>query len=213
MVSSAGNGVARATADQILITVPSGAHALSPEQIEQVLLVARVVVQGASVDETRWQVIRQLAERSFIRSLDPMTLTGDTMVFEQTDDNVAETVLRYERALSDVARAREESVTEVREARHRLLMHRDHVIGTEAEIGRINRDVVRLNSDLVKSRKRLRALTQRRDALTDRVSSLQARLTSFQRRNKELRAENDRLVAAGVPLSRLVLRRIRRTRG
>ena len=33
---------------------------------------------------------------------------------------------------------------EVVNARHSLLVNRDHVVGTEAEIGRLNRDIIRM---------------------------------------------------------------------
>ena len=102
---------------------------------------------------------------------------------------------------------------EVIEARHRLLVNRDHVIGTEAEIGRLNRDVLRLQAEVNASRKRIRALQKRKNGLKDRAEDLQAKLTAARRRTQELRAELDSRAAAAVPFSRRVLRRLRRGRG
>ena len=65
---------------------------------------------------------------------------------------------------------------EVIEARHRLLVHRDHVVGTEAEIGRLNRDVLRLQAEVITSRKKIRALQKRKNGLMSRNADLQAKL-------------------------------------
>ena len=98
---------------------------------------------------------------------------------------------------------------EVVDARHSLLVNRDHVVGTEAEIGRLNRDVLRMQAELVASRKRIRALQNRKKGLMTRTRDLEAKLKAARTRNQQLREELDRQVAARVPLSRRVVRRLR----
>ncbi len=102
---------------------------------------------------------------------------------------------------------------EVIQARHRLLVNRDHVIGTEAEIGRLNRDVLRLQAEVITSRKKIRALQKRKNGLMERVEDLQAKLTAARRRTQALRAELDSQAAAAVPFTRRFARRLRRGRG
>ena len=98
---------------------------------------------------------------------------------------------------------------EVVDARHSLLVNRDHVVGTEAEIGRLNRDILRMQTELVASRKRIRALQNRKKGLMTRTRDLEAKLKAARSRNQQLREELDRQVAARVPLSRRVVRRLR----
>jgi predicted nucleic acid-binding Zn-ribbon protein len=98
---------------------------------------------------------------------------------------------------------------EVVDARHSLLVNRDHVVGTEAEIGRLNRDILRMQTELVASRKRIRALQNRKKGLITRTRDLEAKLKAARTRNQQLREELDRQVAARVPLSRRVVRRLR----
>lgn len=98
---------------------------------------------------------------------------------------------------------------EVLDARHSLLVNRDHVIGTEAEIGRLNRDLLRLQGELITARRRITALQKRKDGLVTRNKDLRAKLTAARSRTQALRSELDRQVAAGVPLSRRIARRLR----
>jgi chromosome segregation ATPase len=98
---------------------------------------------------------------------------------------------------------------EVVDARHSLLVNRDHVVGTEAEIGRLNRDILRMQTELVASRKRIRALQNRKKGLMTRTRDLETRLKAARSRNQQLSEELDRQVAARVPLSRRVVRRLR----
>lgn len=98
---------------------------------------------------------------------------------------------------------------EVVDARHSLLVNRDHVVGTEAEIGRLNRDILRMHTELVASRKRIRALQNRKKGLMARTRDLETKLKAARSRNQQLREELDRQVAARVPLSRRVVRRLR----
>ena len=98
---------------------------------------------------------------------------------------------------------------EVVEARHSLLVNRDHVVGTEAKIGRLNRDILRMQAELVASRKKIRALQNRKKGLIARTRDLETKLKAARSRNQQLREELDRQVAARVPLSRRVVRRLR----
>ncbi len=98
---------------------------------------------------------------------------------------------------------------EVIEARHRLLVHRDHVVGTEAEIGRLNRDILRLQAEVIGSRKKIRDLQKRKNGLMSRNSDLQAKLAAARKATQQLRADLERERAARVPLSRRVVRRLR----
>ena len=98
---------------------------------------------------------------------------------------------------------------EVVDARHSLLVNRDHVVGTEAEIGRLNRDILRMQAELVASRKKIRALQNRKKGLIARTRDLETKLKAARSRNQQLREELDRQVAARVPLSRRVVRRLR----
>ena len=113
---------------------------------------------------------------------------------------------------SDLARLEQDNEAlraEVLEARHRLLVNRDHVVGTEAEIGRLNRDILKLQAEVIASRKKVRALQKRKSGLMSTNADLQAKLTAARRRTQELRAELDRQVAARVPLSRRIAGRLR----
>lgn len=98
---------------------------------------------------------------------------------------------------------------EVLDARHSLLVNRDHVVGTEAEIGRLNRDILRMQAELVASRKKIRALQKRKNGLMARTRDLESKLRAARMRNRRLSEELDRQVEARVPLSRRVVRRLR----
>lgn len=98
---------------------------------------------------------------------------------------------------------------EVLDARHSLLVNRDHVVGTEAEIGRLNRDILRMQAELVASRKKIRALQKRKNGLMSRTRDLEAKLRTARSRNQQMRDELDRQIAARVPLSRRVVQRLR----
>ena len=111
--------------------------------------------------------------------------------------------------IAELERDNEALRLEAVEARHSLLVNRDHVIGTEAEIGRLNRDVLRMQAELVASRKKIRALQKRKNGLLDRTSELQGKLTAARSRVQSLQAELERQQAARVPLSRRVARRLR----
>lgn len=114
-----------------------------------------------------------------------------------------------ESRLAQLERENQDLRAEVIEARHRLLVNRDHVVGTEAEIGRLNRDVLRLQAEVVTSRKKVRALQKRKNGLMKRNEVLQGKLAAAQARTRTLRTELDREMAARVPLSRKIVRRLR----
>lgn len=98
---------------------------------------------------------------------------------------------------------------EVIEARHSLLVNRDHVVGTEAEIGRLNRDVLRLHQELATSRKRIAALQKRKNGLLARNEDLQTKLAAVRSRAGNMRAELDSRAPSEVSLSRRIARRLR----
>lgn len=98
---------------------------------------------------------------------------------------------------------------EVVEARHRLLVNRDHVVGTEAEIGRLNRDVMRLQVELNESRKKVRALQTRKRALQDKVSDLQGKLATTRARVRTLSGQLEQRPVAAPSFTRRVARRLR----
>ncbi|MCW2739087.1 hypothetical protein, partial [Nocardioides sp.] len=65
---------------------------------------------------------------------------------------------------------------EVAEARHRLLTVQDHIMGLEAENGRLNRDLTRVTMELRQLRRRTKTLTQQRDEARTRLQDVRARL-------------------------------------
>ncbi len=104
---------------------------------------------------------------------------------------------------------------EVLETRHSLLVRRDHVVGTEAEIGRLNRQVMRLADESRQASKRVSSLTKRKDNLTDRVGNLRGRVATLSERNKRLErriSELETQSAGQVTLTRRVVARLRRGR-
>lgn len=101
---------------------------------------------------------------------------------------------------------------EVLEARHTLLVNRDHVVGTEAEIGRLNRDVMQLTSKLQQATKRVSALERRKGSLLDKVEQLRTELGRARARNKALDGrvrELQQQAASQVSFTRKVARRLR----
>jgi predicted nucleic acid-binding Zn-ribbon protein len=111
--------------------------------------------------------------------------------------------------LAQLERENQDLRAEVIEARHRLLVNRDHVVGTEAEIGRLNRDVLRMQGELITARKKIRALQKDKSGLVGRNQDLRSKLQATRARAESLRAALDREVAARVPLSRTIVRRLR----
>lgn len=120
---------------------------------------------------------------------------------------------QVELRIAELERENEAMRREVLDARHSLLVNRDHVVGTEAEIGRLNRDILRMQQELITSRKKIRALQKRKDGLMTRNEDLQAKLAAARSRGQAMRAELDRQSSARVPLSRRIARRLRGGRG
>ena len=71
---------------------------------------------------------------------------------------------------------------EVAQARHAVLVNRDHIVGLEAQNGRLQRDLSLLTLELKKTQRRLRAVTMRRDELTQRLQQARQRLQRAQAR-------------------------------
>lgn len=101
---------------------------------------------------------------------------------------------------------------EVLESRHALLLNRDHIVGVEAEIGRLNADVIRLTTELNTAARRVTALSKRKDGLSDKASRLRTQLRTAQSRNQRLVsrvAELEQRPQAPESLTRRVARRLR----
>jgi septal ring factor EnvC (AmiA/AmiB activator) len=166
--------------------------------------------------DDRARLAAELATRSFHRHHDPdvVNVSPAAMLFARGDAGPADLVGRYERMVADVLRCcdaeRDALQDEVLAARQALLVNRDHVVGTEAEVGRVNRDVVRLTHELAETRKRVRALTRRRDDLTERVETLRARLAAVQKREARLSRRVQELDASsrGSSTARRIARRL-----
>lgn len=94
---------------------------------------------------------------------------------------------------------------EVAEARHRVLTVQDHVVGLEAENGRLNRDLTRVTTELRQARRRAKKLTEQRDDLRRRLDDLRPRLE----RNRARVAELEGGGAARPSIARRVARRVR----
>lgn len=114
-----------------------------------------------------------------------------------------------ESRLDELERDNQAMRREVLEARHSLLVNRDHVVGTEAEIGRLNRDILRMQQELITARKKIRGLQKDKSSLVRRNQDLRTKLGAARSRSQSLHAELDRERAARVPLSRKVVRRLR----
>ncbi len=183
------------------------------------------------------QWIASFAERGFYRrtDVDLSFLTPWAVLLERVDLTPHQLVQRYEARLSAVLgelvekreallesyratpAADQEAVVEewereVLEARHALLLNRDHVVGVEAEIGRLNHDVIRLTSDLNTATRRVSALDKRKAGLSDKVSRLRAQLRTAQSRNQRLTSrltELEQRAQAPTSFARRVARRLR----
>lgn len=75
---------------------------------------------------------------------------------------------------------------EVLAARHQLPVSRDHVVGVEAETGRLQRDLAALGRELFVERRRVKNLTKRRDELRERLAQARTRLEASQKRVEAL---------------------------
>ncbi|MBD3926646.1 methyltransferase domain-containing protein [Nocardioides cavernae] len=94
---------------------------------------------------------------------------------------------------------------DVAQARHAVLVNRDHVIGLEAENGRLNRDLTRVTMELRQLRRRTKSLAQQRDELRQRVQDLRTRLD----RNRARVAELESTGTGRPSIARRAARRVR----
>jgi uncharacterized protein (DUF3084 family) len=69
---------------------------------------------------------------------------------------------------------------EVAEARHHLLTVQDHIVGLEAENGRLNRDLIRVTAELRQLRKRVKNLTGQRDDLRAKLQDVRTRVAQLE---------------------------------
>lgn len=79
--------------------------------------------------------------------------------------------------LDEVARWEEE----VLKSRHQMLVNRDHIIGVEAELGRVNRDLLKVRKNMVAAQRRVSLLVKRRDALRKKVARSQRQAKAARR--------------------------------
>ena len=96
---------------------------------------------------------------------------------------------------------------ELAQARHAVLTNRDHVIGLEAQNGRLQRDLSLVTLELKKMQRRVKGLAKRRDELTARLQDTRQRLERNRKRVLELEAAPPPQAS----LTRRAARRIRRT--
>ncbi|HEY0642426.1 MAG TPA: methyltransferase domain-containing protein [Nocardioides sp.] len=96
---------------------------------------------------------------------------------------------------------------EVAQHRHASLVSRDHVIGLEAENGRLERDLSLVMLELRKLQRRVKGLTKRREELTANLRETRQRLE----RNRKRVAQLEAAPAPQASLTRRVARRVRRT--
>ncbi len=92
--------------------------------------------------------------------------------------------------------------TEVAEARHHLLTVQDHIVGLEAENGRLHRDLTRVTMELRQQRKRTKNLLKQRDDARTRLQDLRTRLDRNRARVAELEQRRP-------SVARRVVRRVR----
>jgi hypothetical protein len=143
-----------------------------------------------------------LAEAGWFRraDVDLAGLSPRAAVFEKRDVSARTLVERYERLLGDGPAA------EVLEARHRLLVNRDHVVGLEGEVGRANAHVARLVGELRRAERRAERLDRRVEQQARRIESLQAKGAGQERRTPPPAPP----VPPAPSFSRRVARRVRR---
>ena len=96
---------------------------------------------------------------------------------------------------------------EVTRARHAVLRNRDHVVGLEAQNGRLQRDLSLMTLELKKTQRRVKGLAKRRDELTARLEDTRQRLERNRKRVRELESAS----TSEGSLPRRAARRIRRT--
>lgn len=102
---------------------------------------------------------------------------------------------------TEVDRLREE----LADTRHRLLTVQDHVIGLEAENGRLHRDLIRVTTELRQLRKRVKNLSGQRDDLRAKLQDTRTRLE----RNRSRVAELESGRTARPSIARRAARKVR----
>ena len=170
----------------------------------------RVVVIGdldpSSIDD--------LLTQGHVRRTDVETTASGQRIslWERLDLSAAEVARHYERVLAAYEERAVRGEAQAIQSRHRLLIQRDHAVGTEAEIGRLNRDIISLSDKLSYATKRGKALTRRKEGLTTQVESLRARLAAAQKNNQGLQrrlAEAEQRHAPRPSFTSRVARRLR----
>lgn len=96
------------------------------------------------------------------------------------------------------------------EAQHAWLVNRDHNVGIEAEVGRLNRDIVLLSQENALLRRKLAAVTKRRDNLQTKVRQFRKQLGNARRRNARLTARLREMEQQPRSFPRRVAGRLRR---
>jgi len=172
----------------------------------------RVVMIGDAEGTT---AVEQLLSQGFVRRTDvEASASGRRVtVWEQMDLSAPEVAQHYERVLADFESRALRGEAEAIEARHRLLVQRDHAVGTEAEIGRLNRDIIALSDQLSFATRRGTSLTRRKEGLTSQVESLRGRLAVAQKNNQGLQRRLVEAEQRSVPPTSLTRRVVRRLRG
>lgn len=198
----------------------------------------RIVLSSSPHDTHQWAA--WFAERGFFRRADAdlSFITPWAILLERGEPSPRELVSRYEAALvplladtvatregllasqREVSRLTEEVAGGVvhrrledslRQARHELLISRDQIIGSEAEVGRVNRDLTRLAQELRTTTRRLRRTTERRDELQQKLGrsrgQSEKQVQSLRARVAQLEGE---LTAARASFPRRVARAVRR---
>ncbi len=180
------------------------------------------------------------ADRGFFRraDVDLSFLTPWAILFERAAPSHRDLVSRYESALNpllsetiakreallesqrEVSRLQDEAAggeahrrleEALREARHELLLSRDQIIGSDAEIGRVNRDLTRVAQELRATTRRMRRTVERRDDLQQRLTRTRTRsekqVSSLREQVARLEGE---LAAARASFPRRAVRSLRR---
>lgn len=180
------------------------------------------------------------ADRGFYRRVDAdmSFITPWAMLLERGDPTPRELVDRYETALNrwlsetiakregllaaqrEVSRLTEETAggethrlleEALREARHELLLSRDQIIGSDAEVGRVNRDLTRVVQELRSTTRKLRRASERRNDLQQRLTrSKQRHDEQVQRLRRRVEQLEGELAAARTSFPRRAARAVRR---
>lgn len=96
------------------------------------------------------------------------------------------------------------------EVQHKWLVSRDHNVGVEAEIGRLNRDLVHLSQENARLKNKVSALTRRRETLQTNIKKVRQELVAARRRNARLVRRVSELEQRPRSFARRVAGRLRR---